>query len=129
MTEGTAGDLWRVTISVGPPTIVKWRCDVTCPDPERPFKMTRWTNDRWRPTLHRVVDPPGPSVRRQSMAYFQNANGHAGLRERSSASASDSGRARPAASSASGRHFTRPSAQVTNWSGSPDLASACAAYR
>jgi isopenicillin N synthase-like dioxygenase len=36
--------------------------------------MARWTNDRWRSTLHRVVDPPGPSVRRQSMAYFQNAN-------------------------------------------------------
>jgi isopenicillin N synthase-like dioxygenase len=39
--------------------------------------MARWTNDRWRSTLHRVVDPPGPSAataRRQSMAYFQNAN-------------------------------------------------------
>jgi isopenicillin N synthase-like dioxygenase len=39
--------------------------------------MARWTNDRWRSTLHRVVDPPDPSVataRRQSMAYFQNAN-------------------------------------------------------
>lgn len=21
--------------------------------------MARWTNDRWRSTLHRVVDPPG----------------------------------------------------------------------
>jgi isopenicillin N synthase-like dioxygenase len=39
--------------------------------------MARWTNDRWRSTLHRVVDPPDPSAataRRQSMAYFQNAN-------------------------------------------------------
>jgi len=37
--------------------------------------MARWTNDRWRSTLHRVVDPPGPGrARRQSMAYFQNAN-------------------------------------------------------
>jgi isopenicillin N synthase-like dioxygenase len=43
--------------------------------------MARWTNDRWRSTLHRVVDPadPGPdpsaaSARRQSMPYFQNAN-------------------------------------------------------
>ena len=38
--------------------------------------MARWTNDRWRSTLHRVVDPPGPvaAARRQSMAYFQNAN-------------------------------------------------------
>jgi isopenicillin N synthase-like dioxygenase len=57
--------------------------------------MARWTNDRWRSTLHRVVDPPGPAAvaappaatappavaahpaataRRQSMPYFQNAN-------------------------------------------------------
>jgi isopenicillin N synthase-like dioxygenase len=39
--------------------------------------MARWTNDRWRSTLHRVVDPPDPSAaaaRRQSMPYFQNAN-------------------------------------------------------
>jgi len=35
--------------------------------------MARWTNDRWRSTLHRVVDP-GATARRQSMAYFQNAN-------------------------------------------------------
>jgi isopenicillin N synthase-like dioxygenase len=42
--------------------------------------MARWTNDRWRSTLHRVTDPPhadppgsGPG-RRQSMPYFQNAN-------------------------------------------------------
>ncbi|MGH3237952.1 MAG: isopenicillin N synthase family dioxygenase, partial [Streptosporangiaceae bacterium] len=37
----------------------------------------RWTNDRWRSTLHRVVDPPDPpaaTARRQSMPYFQNAN-------------------------------------------------------
>lgn len=39
-TEDTAGGRWRVTVSVGPPTIVKWRCDVTFPDPERPFKIT-----------------------------------------------------------------------------------------
>ena len=39
--------------------------------------MARWTNDRWRSTLHRVVDPADPSAanaRRQSMPYFQNAN-------------------------------------------------------
>lgn len=39
--------------------------------------MARWTNDRWRSTLHRVVDPPDPpaaKARRQSMPYFQNAN-------------------------------------------------------
>lgn len=39
--------------------------------------MARWTNDRWHSTMHRVVDPPGPSAataRRQSMPYFQNAN-------------------------------------------------------
>ena len=37
---------------------------------------TRGTNDRWRSTLHRLVDPPDPgaAARRQSMAYFQNAN-------------------------------------------------------
>ncbi len=38
--------------------------------------MQRWTNDRWRSTLHRVVVPApdtGPS-RRQSMAFFHNAN-------------------------------------------------------
>jgi len=39
--------------------------------------MARWTNDRWRSTLHRVVDPadrPAARARRQSMPYFQNAN-------------------------------------------------------
>jgi len=39
--------------------------------------MARWTNDRWRSTVHRVVDPPDPAAanaRRQSMPYFQNAN-------------------------------------------------------
>jgi isopenicillin N synthase-like dioxygenase len=33
--------------------------------------MARWTNDRWRSTLHRVTVPPG---RRQSIAFFHNAN-------------------------------------------------------
>ena len=39
--------------------------------------MARWTNDRWRSTLHRVVNPPVPAAaaaRRQSMPYFHNAN-------------------------------------------------------
>ncbi len=39
--------------------------------------MARWTNDCWRSTLHRVVDPPQAArarARRQSMPYFQNAN-------------------------------------------------------
>ena len=39
--------------------------------------MARWTNDQWRSTLHRVVDPPDAEAsraRRQSMPYFQNAN-------------------------------------------------------
>ena len=33
--------------------------------------MERWTNDRWRSTLHRVTIPAG---RRQSIAFFHNAN-------------------------------------------------------
>jgi isopenicillin N synthase-like dioxygenase len=33
--------------------------------------MARWTNDRWRSTLHRVVPVP---QRRQSIAFFHNAN-------------------------------------------------------
>lgn len=33
--------------------------------------MERWTNDRWRSTLHRVRVPNG---RRQSIAFFHNAN-------------------------------------------------------
>jgi len=40
--------------------------------------MARWTNDRWRSTLHRVVDPPadasGGIPRRHSMPFFHNAN-------------------------------------------------------
>jgi isopenicillin N synthase-like dioxygenase len=33
--------------------------------------MARWTNDRWRSTMHRVTVPTG---RRQSIAFFHNAN-------------------------------------------------------
>jgi isopenicillin N synthase-like dioxygenase len=40
--------------------------------------MARWTNDRWRSTLHRVVDPEpdasGRIPRRHSMPFFHNAN-------------------------------------------------------
>jgi isopenicillin N synthase-like dioxygenase len=39
--------------------------------------MARWTNDRWRSTLHRVVNPalePGRSNRRTSFPFFHNAN-------------------------------------------------------
>jgi isopenicillin N synthase-like dioxygenase len=39
--------------------------------------MARWTNDRWRSTLHRVVVPPAEvaaTARRQSIAFFHNAN-------------------------------------------------------
>jgi isopenicillin N synthase-like dioxygenase len=39
--------------------------------------LQRWTNDRWRSTLHRVVVPPIDSERkceRYSMAFFHNAN-------------------------------------------------------
>jgi isopenicillin N synthase-like dioxygenase len=39
--------------------------------------MARWTNDRWRATLHRVVNPP-PALaalsRRQSLVFFHNPN-------------------------------------------------------
>jgi isopenicillin N synthase-like dioxygenase len=38
--------------------------------------LQRWTNDLWRSTLHRVVVPPADAgaSRRQSMAFFHNAN-------------------------------------------------------
>jgi isopenicillin N synthase-like dioxygenase len=36
--------------------------------------MARWTNDRWRSTLHRVVPPSTATSRRQSIAFFHNAN-------------------------------------------------------
>lgn len=39
--------------------------------------LAQWTNDRWRSTLHRVVNPSVDSgARRQSMAFFHNANFH-----------------------------------------------------
>ncbi len=39
--------------------------------------MAQWTNDRWRSTLHRVVNPSvDAGARRQSMAFFHNANYH-----------------------------------------------------
>jgi len=37
--------------------------------------MERWTNDRWRSTMHRVVVPPnGHERRRLTMPFFHNAN-------------------------------------------------------
>ena len=39
--------------------------------------LQRWTNDRWRSTLHRVVIPPVDADRdceRYSLAFFHNAN-------------------------------------------------------
>jgi isopenicillin N synthase-like dioxygenase len=39
--------------------------------------MARWTNNRWRSTLHRVLTPPldaSEPTRRQSIAFFHNAN-------------------------------------------------------
>ena len=39
--------------------------------------MARWTNDRWKSTVHRVANPPqaGPAVgRRQSIGYFLHPN-------------------------------------------------------
>lgn len=38
--------------------------------------MARWTNDRWRSTMHRVQVPQG---RRQSIAFFHNANWDASI--------------------------------------------------
>ncbi len=42
--------------------------------------MARWTNDRWRSTIHRVVNPPrevGASSRRVSIVFFHHPNEHA----------------------------------------------------
>ena len=40
-TPDAAGGRWRVSMDGGPPpTVVKLRSDVTCPDPERPFRIT-----------------------------------------------------------------------------------------
>jgi isopenicillin N synthase-like dioxygenase len=39
--------------------------------------MAQWTNDRWRSTLHRVVNPPadaGAAARRLSVAFFHTPN-------------------------------------------------------
>ena len=33
-------------------------------------QMMRWTNDRWRSTRHRVVNPPRAAGRRLSLCYF-----------------------------------------------------------
>lgn len=44
--------------------------------------LERWTNDRWRSTLHRVVTPPldaGADCTRRSMAFFHNANWDAAI--------------------------------------------------
>lgn len=45
--------------------------------------MARWTNDRWRSTLHRVANPPtvdGTQPARQSMGYFLHPNYDAVIR-------------------------------------------------
>jgi isopenicillin N synthase-like dioxygenase len=39
--------------------------------------MARWTNDRWKSTLHRVANPPelaDAMSRRQSIGYFMHPN-------------------------------------------------------
>jgi len=39
--------------------------------------MARWTNDRWKSTLHRVANPPAlrdAMSRRQSIGYFMHPN-------------------------------------------------------
>lgn len=45
--------------------------------------MARWTNDRWRSTMHRVVNPvagAASAARRQSAPFFYNANWEAEVR-------------------------------------------------
>ncbi len=45
--------------------------------------MARWTNDRWRSTLHRVANPPaaaGAAARRQTIAFFLHPNYDAEIR-------------------------------------------------
>jgi len=45
--------------------------------------MARWTNDRWKSTLHRVVNPPDNTAamsRRQSIAFFCHPNYDAVIR-------------------------------------------------
>ncbi len=39
--------------------------------------MAMWTNDRWRSTPHRVVNPQAATERRQSMAFFHQPNADA----------------------------------------------------
>lgn len=44
--------------------------------------LARWTNDRWRSTVHRVIVPPADaagSCERFSLAFFHNANWDASL--------------------------------------------------
>lgn len=38
--------------------------------------MQHWTNDQWRSTMHRVINPPSGCAnnRRQSIAFFHNIN-------------------------------------------------------
>jgi isopenicillin N synthase-like dioxygenase len=39
--------------------------------------MARWTNEQWKATLHRVVNPPAelaPVSRRLSLVFFHNPN-------------------------------------------------------
>ena len=39
--------------------------------------MERWTNDRWKSTVHRVVNPPAArrgESRRQTIGYFLHPN-------------------------------------------------------
>jgi isopenicillin N synthase-like dioxygenase len=38
-------------------------------------RIARWTNDRWRSTMHRVIVPPAGAHRpRISIPFFHNAN-------------------------------------------------------
>jgi Family of unknown function (DUF695) len=40
VTADVHNPLWKVSIREVPPTVVRWRSDVTVPDPDRAFKVT-----------------------------------------------------------------------------------------
>lgn len=68
----------------------------------------RWTNDRWRSTMHRVVPPVddrGRSVRRRSAAFFHDGNADAVVSTLEPCRDADSGSAYP--DTTVGEHLAR----------------------